>query len=265
MAELVKSEADFSVALFNKVSEVNFAIPSDASLIAAVSAIPMNAPTGMKAITVDEALLQFGEKKAAEIKQIITDGLSLGDTTPEISKKISNKISTLHRRQLDTLVRTAANHASSVGRNAVYDDNSDILEGYEWVSTLDSRTTLVCGSRDGKAYPIGGPVPPAHWGCRSTTIPKVRDEFTLARGIKGDRPSVGASGAEKVSGKSTYGGWLRKQPKEFVDEALGVERSKLFRSGKLSIDKFVDPTGRAYTLEQLRSMNQIALNEFQQC
>lgn len=98
--------------------------------------------------------------------------------------------------------------------------------------------------------------------CRSTTVPVVNDAFNIAKKATGKRPAVGADGAGQVGGKSTYGGWLKKQPKEFVDEALGVERSKLFRSGKLSIDKFVDPTGRVYTLEQLAQMNQFAFQEF---
>ena len=97
--------------------------------------------------------------------------------------------------------------------------------------------------------------------CRSSTIPVVKDEFTLAKKSLGKRPSIGADGAKQVGARTTYGGWLKKQPVEFVDEALGVERSKLFRSGKLTIDKFVDPTGRMYTLEQLAQMNQIAFQE----
>jgi len=80
--------------------------------------------------------------------------------------------------------------------------------------------------------------------------------------IKGERPSIGAKGVERVSSRTTYGGWLKKQPKAFIDEALGPERSELFRAGKLSIDKFVDPTGRVYTLTQLQKMNPIAFQEF---
>lgn len=97
--------------------------------------------------------------------------------------------------------------------------------------------------------------------CRSTTIPDVKDEYNLAKKAVGKRPSVGASGAEEVGGRTTYGGWLKKQPVEFIDEALGVERSRLFRSGKLTIDKFLDPTGRVYTLDQLKAMNPFVFAE----
>jgi hypothetical protein len=97
--------------------------------------------------------------------------------------------------------------------------------------------------------------------CRSTTIPVVKPEYSLAAGLKGERPSIGADGVETVGSKTTYGGWLKKQPAAFVDEALGPERSKLFRSGAIKIGGFTDPTGRVYTLKELRGMNPIAFQE----
>ncbi len=104
------------------------------------------------------------------------------------------------------------------------------------------------------------PLPPAHFSCRSTTIPIIRPEFDIGSKLNGDRPSIGASGKESVSGRKTYGGWLKEQPKSFVDEALGEKRSKLFRNGSLTIDKFTDPLGRVYTLDELNRLNDITLN-----
>lgn len=256
--DLAISEAAFSAGLFNRAakSSIDFSTPAEAQIIAAVEGIPMAAPAGMASVTIGDALADFGIKKANQVKQIILDGAALGDTSQQIAQKVGENINTLQRRQIDTLVRTVTNHASSVARAEVYEDNADILDGYRWIATLDSRTTFICASRDQEVYQPGvGPMPPAHWGCRSTTVPVVKDEFTLGPKLKGQRASVGADGGKPVSSNLSYGGWLKKQPIEFVDEALGVERSRLFRSGKLTIDKFVDPTGRVYTLEQLRGMN----------
>lgn len=253
--DIASSEVNFSAALYNKVSGVDFALPAEAALLQAVSEAPMPAPSGT-GITIDDALRQFGEKKGTQIATAITDGVILGDTTPEIAAKVAEGMNTLQRRQLDTLVRTITNHTSSIARNEVYKANADLLDGYQWVATLDGRTTLICASRDGIVYQVGsGPLPPAHWGCRSTTIPTVKPAFSKAAGLGGRRASVGADGPKAVGSRTTYGGWLKRQPKAFVDEALGIERSRLFRSGKLTIDKFVDPTGRVFTLEQLEAQN----------
>lgn len=253
-----KSEAGFSQKLFNKATTADFALPAEAALIAAVEIAPMAAPVGSRMTSIDEALAQYGKKKLTQIKQIVTDGVVLGDTTQVIANKVGQQMVTLQRRQLDTLVRTITNHTSSVARAELYKQNSTILDGYQWVSTLDGRTTLVCAGRDGKIYQSGmGPLPPVHWGCRSTTIPKVNDAFNLGAKVNGERASVDGP----VSANITYGGWLKKQPIEFQDEALGVERARLFRAGKLPIDKFTDPTGRVYTLQELERMNPFVFAE----
>ena len=260
--DLARVEAGFSVELFNKASKgVEWVLPADATLTAAVMGHTIPVESGAVR-TIEGYLADFGKKKTVQIAATISDGVTLGETTQTIAKNVGGMIDTLHKRQVDTLVRTITNHTASVTRNVVYDENADIINGYEWIATLDSRTTLICGSRDRKVYKVGaGPMPPAHWGCRSTTIPKIKPEYDIGKKLKGMRASKGATGPKQVSGGTGYGGWLRKQPVGFVDEALGVERSRLFRSGKLTIDKFVDPTGRVYTLGELERMNPFVFME----
>jgi SPP1 gp7 family putative phage head morphogenesis protein len=256
--QLAQQEAEFSAELYGKTTTISWALPSERSLLAAVESAPMSAPGG-RGITIDEALAQYGDVKSKEILQAIDDGVVLGDTSQQIASSVNSLMTHRQRNQLDTLVRTVTNHASSVARNAVYEANGDIIEGYRFIATLDGRTTFICASIDNEEiYQPGlGPMPPLHWGCRSTTIPVVKDHFSIAKGMEGERAAKGGP----VGSKTTYGGWLKTQPKEFIDEALGVGRSKLFRSGKLKIKQFVDPTGRVYTLNELRSMNPFAFQE----
>lgn len=106
------------------------------------------------------------------------------------------------RRNAEAIVRTAINHISNAAREAVWDANAELIDGLQWVSTLDGRTTKICMSRDGKVAPIGGkPIPkntsplipstarpPAHVRCRSLMI-----AIFAANGIAlaiGDRPFV---------------------------------------------------------------------------
>jgi len=258
---LAISEADFSVKLFDKGMDVKvgFALPDQAVLMSAVLNAPMAIEAGAT-ISIEAALANFSANKTRQILRTVREGIALGETTPAISKALSGMINTLQRRQIDTLVRTITNNASSVARQQVYMQNSELLDGYRWVSTLDGRTTMICGSRDGMLFNNPGidPIPPAHWGCRSTTIPAVKPEYDLGSSVKGKRPSIGGTGTKQVSGRTTYSGWLKKQPVSFVDEALGSERSKLFRSGKLKLDRFTDPTGKIYNLKQLEDLNPLA-------
>jgi hypothetical protein len=56
-----------------------------------------------------------------------------------------------------------------------------------------------------------------------------------------------------VPAETTFPQFLKRQPKAFQEEVLGVEKAKLFRSGKVSIDRMVDPrTLRPLTLDEIR-------------
>ena len=261
MLDLAQSEAKFSASMMTKTATVDFVLPAQVTLIAAIETTPMAVISGV-APTISESLTNLGTKKLAQIALAITDGVTLGDTTQTISQKVNTLISTLMKRQVTSLVSTIINHVSSVARTETYKQNQKYIDKYEWVATLDGRTTFICMSRDGQIYQIGqGPMPPAHFSCRSTTIPKVKKEFDLGLKVKTTRPSIGSDGPEQVDSNTTYGGWLRRQNREFIDEALGIERSRLFRSGKLTLDKFVDPTGRVYTLNQLEDMNPLVFSD----
>ena len=142
-------------------------------------------------------------------------------------------------------------------------ENEELMDGYEWVATLDSRTSLICGSRDGIIYSFlaTNPRPPAHFSCRSTIVAKVSPKYDLASDVTGNRLSKGASGKKTVSANTNYGSWLKKQPSGFQDEVLGVNRANLFRNGGLSIDKFVDTSGMEYTLDELRKIEPLAFEK----
>ncbi len=250
--DLFDQEIDFSARMIDDVTKAGTVIvsPDSAQLRAAL----INSTMGMTNFdaTMSEALETFGKSKTIEIKRIINDGVITGDTTPQISRRVSELMQTKQRREVDTLVRTVLNHTANQARSDLYDANEDILDGYIWVSTLDVRTSHVCQARDLKEFQKGGPLPPAHWKCRSTTIPNVKSEFTLVK-LSGVRSQRGSSGARTTDSKVSYGQWLKKQSTGFQDQALGPERAGLFRSGKIKIEQFVDMQGNTLSLESLKA------------
>jgi SPP1 gp7 family putative phage head morphogenesis protein len=88
--------------------------------------------------------------------------------------------------------------------------------------------------------------------CRSSTVPVLKSWRDL--GINRDElpPGTRASMNGQVPATQTYGEWLRDQPATVQDEALGKAKGALFRRGELPVERFVAPTGRPYTLDQLR-------------
>jgi len=259
LTELLREEGDFSVAMFEEA--INASIEESGQLQSSFESARIDVIEGQK-ITIPQMLSQFTEVKSRQINSIIQDGFTEGLTQDQLVTRV-RQVESLQRRQAASLVRTGTNAVSSIARYQTALENEDVLDGYEWVSTLDNKTSNVCIARDGQVYPFrdSSPKPPAHFSCRSTIVPKVDPQYDLLSKVKGDRPAIGSDGVEQVSGQSTYGGWLRKQPASFQDEVLGPARAKLFRQGGLSVAKFVNFDGRTYTLEELRSLHPLAFEK----
>lgn len=209
----------------------------------------------------------FGMMKGwgdTEVNRLVTGvktGFVQGKTTRQIVKEVVGPggLADISQRNAATVVRTALNHVSTQARETTYKKNSDIVEKYEWVSTLDSRTSTICRSRDGQKYDIGkGPLPPAHPNCRSTTAPVISSEFDfLDKGAK--RAAKGADGGQQVDASTTYYDFLKQQPAWFQDEALGPVRGKIFRNSGISQEEFrvisVDGFGRPLTLNEMAALD----------
>src|SRR5690606_25402150 len=63
-----------------------------------------------------------------------------------------------------------------------------------------------------------------------------------------------AAGLEvgQVKSSTTFGKWFSNQDAEFKREWLGPARHKLYTEGKMPLDRFSDPRGKIYTLDELR-------------
>ena len=254
--DFAEYEADFAVRTMNTAAAAAVTLPASEQLRALVTQRPMQLAISGKAgstvqnLTLDQAARQFAGDKASEIRRVIQTGVVEGATVQSLTRDIVS-VTNRHKRQAETLVRTSVNHISSEARSAVNQANDDILKGEEWVAVLDGRTTIGCATLDGKILGFNEPpFTPRHWGCRSVRVPVLDDRFQEG-GLEGTRASMDGP----VSAKRTYSGWLKDQPSEFQDQMLGKERGKLFRSGKIKLDQFVDQNYNPVSLEQLRVLD----------
>lgn len=257
MVAFAEYEAEFTLKLLQGAVTVELAGVSTVALAQAVTSAPMTLVSGKNTVrtTFSGVFDTFAAGAAREVMTTVQAGITAGATNAEITRNVMSLVNTRTRAQAETVVRTAANAAGSAARSELYRANSDVLQGEEWTAVLDGRTTLVCSGRDGKVYPVGeGPHPPAHYNCRSVRVPVVDQRFAALR-----EGATRASMDGPVSAQRTYSGWLKDQPKSFQDDVLGVERAKLFRSGKVPLDRFTDDAGRTLTLEQLRAREGITL------
>lgn len=204
----------------------------------------------------------WGASAIAQVNKAVRVGYAQGLTTQDIIRRVRGTrannfrdgiLGNATQREAAAMVRTSLQHAAGVAHLQTYKDNSDIIEGYIWISTLDGRTSQECRSLDGEEFKLGkGPVPPIHVNCRSTTIPKVKGVDLLSETTR-------ASAGGQVPAKQSYYEWLKNQPATFQDDALGTTRAALFRNGGLTAEQFsdlsLDKNFQPLTLEEMRQKN----------
>ena len=202
--------------------------------------------------TVKKSFRELAAAEAKRLNQVVRTGLLSGNTTPEIVKELvgnlqkdqkgslsqllaqGGAVTKRANSQVTTIVRTTVNQVTNTASQAVYKANPDVTEEYRYVATLDSRTSPVCKDLDGQVFKYNeGPVPPQHFGCRSTTVAVVNYKkwgFTP--------PPVGkrASADGPVPANTTYGKWLygerakgsKFKPGKEQIAALGEQKAKYF-------------------------------------
>ncbi len=257
MTELARYESRFTKNTITKATKINtkFNIPTVQQLQAAAFTSIIDSVPGVNKkskLTVGKALEDFGENKTQEIVKLARVGFALGKTIQELSKDVGDNINSIIPRQAQTLARTITNHVASNARGEFYKQNSDLITGYQVVSTLDDRTSFTCGALDGQVFELDEfEYPPYHWNCRSTYIAVLDKQYDLGSEIGGQRPSKNEDGTELVDTTTTYNSWLKQQSSEFQNEVLGIKRAELFRKG-MSVDKFVDHNYRPLSLAELQ-------------
>lgn len=256
---LAEYEADWTTKTLTANVDAEFVTPSPEQVWSAVKWNPL--ALSDKPADLFGMMTGWGGAEVARLVNGVKMGFVQGKTTRQIVKEVvgTGGLADVSQRNAATVIRTALNHVSTQARETVYKKNSDIIERYEWVSTLDSRTSTICRSRDGQKYEIGkGPLPPAHPNCRSATAPVISDEYDfLDAGAK--RAARGAEGGTQVDASTTYYDFLKQQPAWFQDEALGPTRGKIFRNSGISPEEFrvisVDGFGRPLTLNEMADLD----------
>lgn len=136
------------------------------------------------------------------------------------------------KQQANAVIETAFAHVDQISAQAVV---SAIFNHYQWISVIDNATTDVCRERDENVYRYGdGPIPPAHYRCRSVTVP-------LAS-LFGDFKAP------------TLYAWLKRQPYPLQVEFLGKAGADALKSGELTSKDFGKlQIGKLLSLTQFKS------------
>lgn len=165
--ELGQYEAGFEVrSLENVTVNAEYTVPADVQIREAIYGEPLQVTGANRGKLLEPFIKEWEEGAANRVSQTIRAGYVQGLTTPEIVRSVRDTAMVPSRQNLQAITRTALQHAANESRMATWNANQDIITGYRWVSTLDSRTTPQCQALDGQVFKMGeGPMPPAHINC----------------------------------------------------------------------------------------------------
>jgi SPP1 gp7 family putative phage head morphogenesis protein len=150
-------------------------------------------------------------KLIGEVHNELSKNLLTGADPQKAIDSLAKKMGT-SKSNAGRLVMTEQAYFSSAAQKDCFNDLD--VEEYEIVATLDSHTSDICRSLDGKVFKMsdykpGVTAPPFHVYCRSTTAPHFKENFDV-----GERAARGADGKTYyVPDDVTYSEWK----KAFVD------------------------------------------------
>lgn len=145
------------------------------------------------------------------LNEVLTKGLVAGYSNQQMARELRDKTNAAYDRAR-RLVRTETNYIHNQATASLYGELG--VEYYEYLATLDTRTSPMCSALDGRRFryterKYGVNYPPLHPWCRSTTIPIVYEEDDMDTRIARD-----ANGKNiKVPAGMKYAQWKQ----QFVD------------------------------------------------
>jgi len=139
------------------------------------------------------------------LNQVIPQSFIRGLNSRELAKVVQKEMNTSFYRA-QRLVRTEVNYIANQASLKMYQD-SGLVDRYEYVATLDMRTSEICAEMDGQVFDlkdaqVGVNLPPLHPHCRSTTIPYFEDNEITARIERND-----AGKSVPIPADMTYKEW----------------------------------------------------------
>lgn len=255
--KLAQVEAENAVSMLNKSIGAQIAVTVSAARVAEVAHKSVIA-----GLPISDWFQDYEDKLVQDISRAVRVGVAGGKTMREISQDLDALLPDVKESSVKTMARTLTFGLAANARQVVYDENTDIIQGWIQVSTLDSRTTLLCAARDNLAWdkdkqPVGHnqdfKYPPLHPNCRSIMSPWLYSSDDLPKD-KRDKltPSTRASMDGQVPASKTFEEFLTGKGATWQREYLGESRYNLWKSGKVkSLQDFITPDGRTIRLDDL--------------
>lgn len=114
---------------------------------------------------------------ATKLKNTLAVAIANGQSVYKTASEVRNDFG-VGQYYAERLIRTESNHFHNEGELEAYKAMG--FEYFQFLATLDSRTSEICQEMDGKKFKVsegipGDNVPPLHPNCRSTIVPYFKE------------------------------------------------------------------------------------------
>lgn len=167
-------------------------------------------------------ILQYFEEQLApavakRLRSEVIEAAATGKPFASVARRLREAGDITRSRALAT-ARSEVNRVRRETTRQIYQENDDVITGWEWVASKSSRTCPACLALDGRIFKLKDRFP-QHINCRCTMIPVID-------GV--DRPprTIGSE-------------WLDAQPDDVKEKILGVEAADAYGRGDVKLTDFV--------------------------
>lgn len=180
---------------------------------------------------------------AEALKKELIRAISTGADFRSVARNLMKAGDIVRRRAL-MIARTEVQRVRRETTRAIYQENDDVIEGWEWVAAKSIRTCAACLALDGRQFKLKDEFP-QHPNCRCTLIPVIIDVGRPPRttgqewfdGLADDEK-------EKIIGKDALA--MLKAGDVKLQDFVGWRRDKLFGRSiyKKSLARIINAGGR---------------------
>ncbi len=156
------------------------------------------------------------DKLADSLQQVLGKAIATGQAPEVTARELRNRFN-VSKSDAMRLVRTETAYFENASEIEAYKEMN--IKRFQFLATLDSRTSEICREHDHKVYwvsqaVIGENVPPLHPYCRSKVTPYIGKEYQAVERIARD-PANNQN--YYVAGDMNYGMWEQTLVKRFAD------------------------------------------------
>lgn len=200
---------DVYLEQYNRVA---YTVQTGTNTAFALAAIPEDSlkviilkPWSPDGINFSERIYRDREELVNVLQTELTRAFSLGEGVDKTARRIRDRLD-ITFRQAVRLVQTEETAIASRANQNAFKELS--VDKYQYIATLDSRTSDICQTFDLRVfeisqYEVGTTAPPLHVNCRSTTAPYL-EGIDYAERIARDKDGKNVY----VPGNLSYKKWL---------------------------------------------------------